>query len=168
MEGEDSARSAMDYALRVLSRRRISSGALYAMMSRKGFSGPACDSCVERLREWGYLNDAEYARDTLKAVSASCPVGRRRAEHELRKRLVDPVLTQAVLDETYQGLSEEALAREAALRYLGGRDIRSLRLEERVRLARWLERRGFGPESIRSALYALGTQDPDEAGRKPY
>jgi len=161
MEGGDSGRSSMDYALRVLSRRRLSSGALRDLMSRKGFSEPTCDSCIERLREWGYLDDAEYARDYLRAVSSGCPLGRRRAEYELRKRSVDPLLTKAVLDEVYEGAPEEALAKEAALKYLNGRDVSSLRREERVRLARWLERRGFGHESIRSALLALGDQDPD-------
>ena len=161
MKGGEGDRGPMDYALRVLSRRRISSGALRSLLSRKGFPVPASDSCIERLREWGYLDDLGYAEDALRAVFSGCPVGRRRAEYELRKRCIEPGLAEKILDEAYQGVSEEALASEAALKYLNGKDARSLKLQERARLARWLERRGFGHESIRSALSALGHEDPE-------
>lgn len=130
-------------------------------MSRKGFPDTESESCIAKLREWGYLDDQGYARDVLHAVSSECPVGRRRAAFELRKRSIDPELARAAVDETYEGLSEEVLAREAARKYLSGRKTGSLKEKERERLARWLQRRGFGYESIRSALSSLGQGDPE-------
>lgn len=151
----------MDYALRVLSRRRVSTGRMKELLARKGFTEQESDQCVAKLTEWGYLDDQGYARDVLQAVSAPCPVGRRRALYELRKRMVDPDLARTVTTESYEGVSEEALAQEAARKYMGGRREGPLKDKERDRLARWLGRRGFGYESIRSALRALGPGDPE-------
>ncbi len=151
----------MDYALRVLSRRRVSSEGLRGLLSRKGFPAADSESCVAKLKEWGYLDDQGYARDVLRAVSSVCPVGKRRAAFELRKRAIDPELARKVMDETYEGVSEEVLASEAARKYLNGKDAGSLKEKERERLARWLQRRGFGYEAIRSALSSLGQGDPE-------
>lgn len=151
----------MDYALRVLSRRRISSGGLKHRLTRKGFSETDAESCTEKLREWGYLDDLGYARDVLTGLESECPVGRRRAKSELLRRSIDPVLAQEVVDEAYDGVSEEALALTAARKYLNGKDGRLLKEKERERLARWLQRRGFGYDGIRTALSALGQEDPE-------
>ncbi len=154
-------RRPLDYALRVLSRRRVSTGRMKELLAHKGFTEQESDECVAKLLEWGYLDDQGYARDVLQAVSAPCPVGQRRALHELRKRKVDPDLARTIAAESYQGVSEEALAAEAARKYMGGKSEGPLKEKERDRLVRWLGRRGFGYESIRSALRALGQGDPE-------
>ncbi len=151
----------MDYALRVLSRRRVSTGKMKDLLARKGFDEPESVSCIEKLTEWGYLNDQEYAKDVLHDVSGPCPVGKRRALYELRKRMVDPALAQKVAAESYEGVSEESLAKEAVRKYLNGKREAPLHEKDRDRLARWLERRGFGYESIRTALQDLGQGDPE-------
>lgn len=151
----------MDYALRMLSRRRVSTGKMKDLLARKGFSEPESSACIEKLSDWGYLDDQGYAKDVLQDVSAPCPVGKRRALYELRKRMVDPALAQMVTAETYEGVSEESLAEEAVRKYLNSKREVPLHDKERDRLARWLERRGFGYESIRSALRNLGQGDPE-------
>ena len=151
----------LDYALRVLSRRRVSTGRMKELLARKGFTEMESDQCIAKLTEWRYLDDQGYARDVLQGVSAPCPVGKRRALYELRKRMVDPELAQAVTAESYEGVSEESLAREAVRVYLNGKHVVPLQDKERDRLARWLGRRGFGWESIRSALRDLGQGDPE-------
>lgn len=153
-------RTAMDYALRILSRRAVSSGTLRDLLSRKGYPRTESEPCIEKLREWGYLDDQGYARNVLHALSSEYPVGRIRAAFELRRRAVDPELAAAAIDEAYRDVSEEALASEAARKYLSGRSKGSLKQKEREKLARWLQRRGFGYESIRSALSGLGQSNP--------
>jgi regulatory protein len=151
----------MDYALRVLSRRRVSCEGLRGLMSRKGFQEAESEPCLAKLKEWGYLDDQEYAKDVLRAVGRECPVGKMRAAFELRKRAIDPDLARKVVDETYEGVSEEAIALEAARKYMNGKDAGSLKEKERERLAKWLLRRGFRYESVRSALSAIGQGDPE-------
>jgi len=151
----------LDYALRVLSRRRVSTGRMKELLARKGFTEQQSDECIAKLTEWRYLDDQGYARDVLQGVSASCPIGKRRALYELRKRMVDSELAQAVTAESYEGVSEESLAREAVRKYLNGKQEAPLHDKERDRLVRWLCRRGFGYESIYSALRDLGQGDPE-------
>lgn len=159
--GSAGERSSLDYALRVLSRRQVSSGNMKQLLSRKGYNETDAESCVAKLKEWGYLDDQGYAKDVLHAMMGECPVGRRRAVFELRKRFLDRELTKEVVDEIYSGLSEEALAKEAARRYLKGRNAGSLKGKERERLAGWLLRRGFGYAAVRSALGDAGQGDPE-------
>jgi regulatory protein len=151
----------MDYALRVLSRRRVSSGKMKDLLARKGFEESESEECIAKLTQWGYLDDRGYAKDVLEAVKAPCPVGRRRALYELRKRMVDEDLARSVAAEAYEGTSEEDLAREAVRKYMDGKDPVPLTDKERARLARWLGRRGFGYEAIRSALRDAGQGDPE-------
>jgi SOS response regulatory protein OraA/RecX len=131
------------------------------LMNRKGFGEAESSECIAKLTEWGYLDDQGYARDVLRAVSSACPVGKRRAQFELRKRLIDKDLADSVTYDVYSGVSEEALASEAAGKYLNGKDIGSLKDKERERLVRWLQRRGFGFQSIYSALRGAGQGDPE-------
>ncbi len=149
----------MDYALRVLSRRRVSTGRMKELLARKGFTEEESYECILKLTEWGYLDDQGYAKDVLKTLSGS--VGQRRAVYELRKRAFDPDLTRTLTAEAYEGISEDTLAEEAARKYLNGKCVCSLKDKDRDRLARWLERRGFGFSAIRSALRSLGQEDPE-------
>lgn len=148
-------RSPLDYALRVLSRRRVSKGQMRDSMRRKGYPEEDVENALLKLCEWGYLDDAGFARDILQSAISGCPLGRRRAEFELSKRLFDKELIASAVDDTYQEVREEELASLAAKKYLDGKVSGPVKEKERERLARWLQRRGFDSESIYSVLRSL-------------
>ncbi len=147
---------AMDCALRVLSRRRVSSGQMESLLKKKGAPSREIDQCMARLSEWGYLDDSKLARDILRQALAACPIGRRKASYELLKRSFHKDVSEDAVFEVFGELAEEDLAKEALSRRLKGRDYGSLKEKERERLARWLWRRGFDGEAIRSALAGYG------------
>ncbi|MGI6643695.1 MAG: regulatory protein RecX [Bacillota bacterium] len=147
---------AMDCALRVLSRRRVSTGQMESLLKRKGALESDINECIARLSEWGYLDDRRLAKDILHEALATCPIGRRRASYELLKRSFQKGISEDAVSEVFGELAEEDLAKEALSRKLRGRDLGSLKEKERVRLARWLWRRGFDGQSIRSALAGYG------------
>ncbi|HHW18125.1 MAG TPA: regulatory protein RecX [Firmicutes bacterium] len=144
----------MDVALRILSRRRVSSGEMEALLLRKGYTGDEVGNCLDRLKGWGYLDDRSLARDIVSSMVKACPVGKARAMFELERRRFQKELAREVVEEVYNGLVEEELAKVAAERYFGEKKERSLK--DCHRLARWLLRRGFEPETVRSIVSGFG------------
>ncbi len=125
-------------------------------MSRKGYPDDESETAIAKAVEWGYLDDESYCRDILLAMLNECPIGRRRAVFELRKRLFDEELIKRTVDEVFGAAAEEELAALAAKKYLSGKRSGLTTEKERERLARWLQRRGFGAEDILSALRRAG------------
>lgn len=157
--------SPLNCALGILSRRRVSRGQMRESMRRKGYSEEEVEDTLAKIGEWGYLDDDGYARDILRSMISECPLGRRRAEYELSKRLFEKDLIEAVVNEAFGGLREEEMASLAARQYLdvkrNGKSSESGSEKERERLARWLQRRGFGAESVYAALRSLGRSERD-------
>ncbi len=148
-------RKPMVDALRVLSRKRVSTGRLREMLEAKGASRDDIETCIERLREWGYLNDLDFAVDILKYRLEECPIGRLRASHELYKRSFDKNVSEQAIVHVFGDLKEEDLAEKALAKRLNGKAWSSLKDKERERLARWLWGRGFNGEAVRVALYRI-------------
>ncbi|MGI6666652.1 MAG: regulatory protein RecX [Bacillota bacterium] len=156
MPARNTRRKATDYALGVLSRRRVSKGQMRESLSRKGYPDEESETAIAKLVEWGYLDDEIYSRDILRAMMNECPIGRRRAVFELSRRLFDKELIKRAVDEVFSGVGEEELAALAARKYLDRKNSGLTSERERERLARWLQRRGFGAEAIFSALRRTG------------
>lgn len=144
----------MNAALSILSRRQVSSGQMRFLLSRKGFMPDDIEACVEKLEEWGYLNDIVLARDILAAMVRNTPCGKRRCFYELEKRRFSKELIEALVQEVYSELDERCLAHAAARQYAKGRSQWTLKDAER--LARWLSRRGFTGETIFSVVRTFG------------
>jgi regulatory protein len=124
------------------------------MLSRKGFMPGDIQACIEKLEEWGYLNDRVLARDILRAIIRNTPCGKRRCFYELEKRRFCKELIEDLVQEVYSGLDELCLAHTAAKQYAKGKSPWTLKDSER--LARWLYRRGFTGETILSVVRTFG------------
>ena len=144
----------MNAALRILARRQVSSGQMKFMLSRKGFTSGEIDTCIEKLKEWGYLNDTVLAKNILDATIRNKPCGKKRCFYELRKRRFDKQLAETLIDEVYAELDERSLARTAARQYAKGKT--QWTLKDTQRLARWLFRRGFTEATILSVVRTFG------------
>lgn len=114
------------------------------------------EALLDRFTEIGYLDDAAAARAWARRRLEGRPMGRRLLEEDLKERGIVPALVRAVLEESYGGGEEEALAVRAARKRLGalGGDSRA-----RERLLRHLQGRGFPPGvCFRAAAEVLGAR----------
>jgi len=161
MARKETKRTATDYALGVLSRRRVSKGQMRESLRLKGYSDKEAETAIAKLVEWGYLDDGSYSRELLRSMLNTCPIGRRRAVFELSRRLFERELIETVVDEVFTGVGEEELAALAVRKYLSQRKSGLTTEKERERLARWLQRRGFGFEAISSVLRRTGWTSGD-------
>jgi regulatory protein len=163
LEGEETRRSALEAALRLLSYRPRSEQELRIRLLRRGFGWPVARETLARVRELGYLDDEAFARAYTETRQAARPRSRRLAAAELRQRGV----AQETADEATADISDEEAAYEAA-----GRRLRGLRGLEyapfRERLGRFLTSRGFSYEVSRRTIERcwaelVGGEDPSES-----
>lgn len=141
--------SAMDEALRALSRRRMSVAKLRSHLQRKRYPAEEIEECLNRLEEWGYLDDLSYARDLVERTMTRAPVGIGRLLWELRTKGIPEAIAEEVASEVLSSVSERELCEKAARNYLAskrGTAGRNRRVLEDT--ARYLMRRGFDDETV--------------------
>jgi regulatory protein len=160
---EDLRKRALDGALRLLAARPRSEQEVRERLVRRGLPHDIIVHTLERLREYGYVNDTEFARFWVEARSGANPRGRYAVRRELRQKGVD----QDTTEEALEGLTEGRSARKAARKKLPS--LRGLAYPEfRNRLAGYLARRGFGWDVIKPVVNDAWKEQhgelPEDAG----
>jgi regulatory protein len=146
---------AMSRALNLLGYRARSEAQIRDRLRRYGYVEETVENVVLRLKELGYLDDAEFAR--LKAREKARRYGPRRVSAELRQSGVGEALAQEVVREEFAGRSEVGEARSAAARRYNGRGSDA----EARRVYGFLVRRGYSAEVC--AQVAREYREPPEA-----
>lgn len=142
-------------ALTLLSRRPMSEAELHRKLLVKAFDPEVADRVVVRLRELGYLNDAEYASTYATSRSRARGYGPRRILLELRRRGIPEDLARNAV-ETLKAESDSAgLALEAARRAWPRYARETDRRKRTARLYGFLARRGFDHDTILAAVAEL-------------
>lgn len=114
-----------EYALRALGVRAHSAGELRQKLLRRAENQGDIPPILERLKEYGYLDDRRYAESFSAARLENQGFGRARVVSDLRKRRVAPGLAEKAVNAAYAETDETALV-EAYLR----RKFRGAALEQ--------------------------------------
>jgi len=168
LEPPDGATAALEIAVRFLATRPRTRGEVDRRLRRAGVGEATIDATLDRLAEMGYVDDAAFARWWGEQRDRHAPRGSRMIEAELRQHgigrdVIDGYRAEHASPERAPedaGLpgSEADRARDALDRHLRGRalptDARALQ-----RVGMFLVRRGFDPETVRSAIRAAGSSD---------
>jgi regulatory protein len=152
----------LDVALRLLSYRPRSEQEIRTRLLRHDLPPDVVRATIERLREYGYVNDAAFAKAWVESRNLGTPRGRRVLRQELRGKGVDVDTVTEAVDE----LDETEAARQAAIKK--ARSLHGLEYQDfRNRLAGYLQRRGFGYDVIKPIIRELwqeqGAAEPDDA-----
>lgn len=151
---ESDRRRAFDKALDYLSRYPSTVKGVTGKLYDWGFGRAVVEPTIEKLKEYGYLDDAEYARAYV-AVNGRVK-GERRLESELKSKGVSAELIATALD----GFDGFGKALELARRHSRGKD-----LEDRnylAKLGNYLLYRGYGWEDVARCVAALKKERKDE------
>jgi regulatory protein len=126
---------------------------------------------TERLRALGYLDDAAFARWWGEQRDRHAPRGRRMVEAELRQRGIGRDVIETFREEhaaperrpedAALPANEAERAREALARHLRGRPLPPDRAGLQ-RIGMFLVRRGFDPDTARSAIRAAGAEADED------
>lgn len=110
-------KGALDVALTYLSRRMLTRCELSQRLARKGFPSHEIEAAIERLLEWGYLSDQEYAR--AYCLSKQTNYSKKKINYDLKGRGIEEAVIEQALGETYLPGQEAELCRKHAQRLWG-------------------------------------------------
>jgi regulatory protein len=151
-----------EYAAKALGRKMRSVAELRRLMQAKvepGETGAAkIAAVILRLKEYGYLNDAEFAETYTRLRQENEKFGQRRVRQELGQKGVSQEIIGEAVEARYGDLNEETLARQ----YLERKRIRKPENDkETARVMRRLVGAGFSTGAIYKVLRKWDV--PDEA-----
>jgi regulatory protein len=149
-----------EYAVGALGRRMRTVAELKRLLRRRVEPGELGDCLVEmviiRLKDQKYLNDTSYAAVYSSLRRDNQKFGRRRVVTELKTRGVHADIIDQAVDGAFEGVNEEAQARE----YLRRKRLRKPTSDkETARIFRALVRAGFGTRTIFSVLKKWDVED---------
>jgi len=156
---QDAVDRAVTTAMRALDQRMQISKELRTRLLRKGFEPETIASALQKLVDYGYLNDERFAELWIENRLAHRPRGKRMLEQELRQKGVD----REIVQETVANLDIDDRASALDLAHKRLRSVQNLPPDEqKKKLTGILARRGFDYATIRATLEAVFGDQNDE------
>ena len=155
----DLRKRALDAALRLLGYRPRAEREIRDRLQRAGLPPDVISATIARLRELALIDDAAFARAWVESRSMGSPRGQRLLTRELRTKGVDAE-TAAEAASASDDIDGARRAAEKKARSLHGLPYQVFR----TRLAGYLQRRGFGYDTISPVITDLWRE---QAGTAP-
>ena len=128
------------------------------LSTTRGATKPVIDEVIERLRGYGYLDDAKFAQSYASLRLRERPIGRRRLERDLWLKKVDKQTAETALDEVFESTPEEELIERAIAKRIRLRGKPKTR-EDAKKLFDHLIRQGFEFELVSDKVRALSKSE---------
>ena len=122
------------------------------------------ETVIERLREYGYLDDARFAQSYASLRVQQRPIGRQRLQRDLWQKKIDKQTVDSALDQVFEQTPEDDLIDRAIAKRVRLRGRPNTR-EEAKKLFDHLLRQGFAFELVSDKVRAvLKSEADDDAG----
>ncbi len=145
---EEDLKAALSRAFRLLGQRNYSEQEIQHKLEAMRFHVTIIDRTIARCRELGYLDDAKFARDFVKAQLARRPQGKLRLRPALLRKGISAKLADEILGEFFASVDTARLVEEAAEKFLSRRAKAIPADKLRKRFADHLVRAGFSWDDI--------------------
>src|SRR5207302_795168 len=122
------------------------------------------ESVIERLREYGYLDDAKFAQSYASLRVQQRPIGRQRLQRDLWLKKIDKTTADAALDQVFDATPELQLIDRAIAKRIRLRGKPKTRADAK-KLFDHLLRQGFGFELVADKVRALIKSDIENEGQ---
>ena len=146
-----SGQSAMDTAVRLLTRRRHTRGELAKKLMDRGFGRSVVDSTLDKCEALDYIDDAATADayiDELKAKG----YGPRHVRRAMARKGLAPALIDAVVARRYAADAERAVAEQCITKKAAVFRRETDRWKRKQKMYRYLHGRGFSPAVISAVV----------------
>jgi regulatory protein len=151
-----SPESAQEKGFRLLGRRDYSCEELRKKLAGKDFSPEETEGVIAKLKGLGLLDDQKLARRLVDYYSGEKLWGPQKVFQKLVQRGIDAEAARGLVrGEEENGKAPERLRRILHLK-TKGQDLPALSARERLRLAGFLRRRGYGWDEVWEALRETG------------
>jgi regulatory protein len=131
------------------------------LLEGRGATRANVEAAIERLREYGYLDDARFAQSYASLRVQQRPIGRQRLQRDLWLKKIDKKTADAALDEVFAVTPEAEMidrAIEKRVRLHGKPKNRA----EAKKLFDHLLRQGFAFELVSEKVRAVSKADVEE------
>lgn len=156
---KDAARSrekTMNRAVKLLAAKPRSIGELRERLLEKLWTDEkTVDAVIEKLKEYKYLDDEQYANNLAVSKLMQKPQGKYKLRQSMSRKKLDKETMQTAIEAAFEKLPEEQLIEQAIekrLRLKGQPETR----EEMKKFYDHLLRQGFGYDLIREKMPAKG------------
>ncbi len=151
---ESEKETALDKALFHITATMKTEREIRDFLKKKGYLEDVQDDVISRMREYGFLDDAAYARAYMESMAKK--KGPRLIEAELRRKGV----SDEAIAEALAGLTgEDEAAKSVLKKFLRGKDVTDRKVLQRA-YANLLSK-GFDYETAKRALEDLRDDDED-------
>jgi len=146
----------VELAARMLARRPLSEGELAERLARKGIGGAEVPAVIARLRELGWLDDADLCRRLARSFRDDRGYGPAKIAWKLAARR----FPRELVDEAVRRIASPEAVAEAAARALRKkfRDGVPPGRDAAAKAYRFLAGRGFPPGACRAAIGRQGSE----------
>lgn len=149
-------------AVRLLAAKPRSIGELRERLLEKEWTNAqAVDAAIEKLKEYNYVDDAQFAQSFAASRIRLKPMGRSRVARDLSRKKIPKETADEALEKVFSETPESDLIDEAITRYTATRGRPATRQESK-RLFDYLLRRGFGYDLIIERVRAVGNKMSDD------
>jgi len=156
---ERSRKRTMDRAVRLLAAKPRSIGELRERLLEKRWTdAEIVDTVIDKLREYNYLDDEQYARDLALSKLRQKPQGRRKLEQRLSQKKVDRETLGSAMDAAFDALPETQLIDLAIAKRVRLKGLPETHDDKR-KFTEYLLRQGFQYGLIRGKLESLGNEE---------
>jgi len=131
------------------------------LLAGRGSTPALVETVIERLREYGYLDDERFAQNYASLRLQQRPIGRQRLQRDLRFKKIDKQTVDSALDQVFAQTSEEDLIQRAIAKRIRLRGRPKTR-EESKKLFDHLLRQGFQFELVSEKVRSLAKNDPED------
>ncbi len=153
LESEKS--TALDKAMTHLSASRKTEKQIRDFLGGKGYLSAVCDYVIEKLKEYGFLNDKEYAESYVESLAKKTGV------RAIRAKLRGKGLSQEDVDEAIENLDEDTQKQAASAilqKYMRNKETDKETLQK---AAKYLLGKGFDFDIIKDVISEFGSIEED-------
>jgi regulatory protein len=155
----------MARAIRLLAAKPRSVAEIRQRLLEKNWTDAAIVATViDKLREYDYLDDDQYARDLALSKLRQKPQGRRRLQQRLSYKKLDPSTLDAAIKSAYETLPECDLIDTAIEKRVRLKGIPATH-DDRKKFTEHLMRQGFDYSLIREKLQQLEIDAADPSNK---
>ncbi len=125
-----------------------------SLLEGRGATKAIVESVIERLREYGYLDDARFAHSYASLRVQQRPIGRQKLQRDLWLKKIDKKTADEALDQVFESTPEEDLLDRAIEKRIRLRGKPKTRAEAK-KLFDHLLRQGFAFELVSEKVRAI-------------
>ena len=152
----------MNRAVKLLAAKPRSIGELRERLLEKLWTDETIvDAVIEKLKEYKYLDDKQFARDLAVSKLRQKPQGKRRLQQSMSQKMLDKETVATAISEAFEKMPEDELIDQAIakrLRLKGNPETR----EDTKKFYDHLLRQGFGFDLIREKMSGLAGRNFDD------